>query len=61
MLTTAYLQDRLRLYAAVSTLTIKVNAATVVGSPTDQGGWSVVVGTGAYGGMHGGGNLIGAC
>jgi hypothetical protein len=39
--------------------TIKVNAATVFGSPTDQGGWSVVGGSGTYAGLHGGGSLVG--
>ena len=39
--------------------TIRVNAATVFGSPTDQGGWSVEGGTGAYAGLHGGGSLVG--
>ena len=39
--------------------TIKVNAATVFGSPTDQGGWSVVGGDGAYAHLHGGGSLVG--
>ena len=41
------------------TLTINVDAATVFGSPTDQGGWSVVGGTGAYAGVRGGGSLVG--
>jgi len=41
------------------TFTIRVNAATVFGSPTDQGGWSVAGGTGAYAGLSGGGNLVG--
>lgn len=41
------------------TFTIKVNAATVFGSPTDRGGWSVVGGTGAYERLSGGGNLVG--
>jgi hypothetical protein len=39
--------------------TILVNAATVFGSPTDQGGWAVVGGTGAYTTLKGGGNLVG--
>lgn len=39
--------------------TIKVNAATVFGSPTDQGGWSVVGGDGAYTHLRGGGWLVG--
>ena len=41
------------------TFVIRVNAATVFGSPTDQGGWSVVFGTGEYEGLNGGGNLVG--
>lgn len=41
------------------TFTIDVNAATVFGSPTDQGGWSAIGGTGDYAGLHGGGNLVG--
>jgi hypothetical protein len=41
------------------TFTIRVNAATVLGSPTDQGGWSVAGGTGDYEGLAGGGNLVG--
>jgi hypothetical protein len=41
------------------TFTISVNAATANGSPTDQGGWSVTGGTGAYASLSGGGNLVG--
>jgi hypothetical protein len=41
------------------TLTIHVDAATHGGSPQDQGGWSVVGGTGAWSGAHGGGDLVG--
>lgn len=41
------------------TLTINVNASTAHGSPQDQGGWSVVSGTGDYAGAGGGGNLVG--
>jgi hypothetical protein len=41
------------------TFTINVDAATVFGSPTDQGGWSVAGGTGAYATLSGGGNLVG--
>ncbi len=41
------------------TVTIRVNAATVFGSPTDQGGWSIVGGTGAYASLAGGGSLVG--
>jgi hypothetical protein len=41
------------------TFTIVVNAATVFGSPTDQGGWAVLDGTGAYATLKGGGNLVG--
>jgi hypothetical protein len=39
--------------------TIEVDAAVVFGSPTDQGGWSVADGTGAYDGLRGGGSLVG--
>ena len=39
--------------------TIVVNAATVFGSPGDQGGWAVLSGTGAYATLHGGGNVVG--
>jgi hypothetical protein len=39
--------------------TIEVNAATVFGSPTDQGGWGVLDGTDAYASLSGGGNLVG--
>jgi hypothetical protein len=41
------------------TFTIAVNAATVFGSPGDQGGWAVLSGTGDYTGLNGGGNLVG--
>lgn len=40
-------------------LVIRVNAATHGGSDHDQGGWSVVSGTGAWAGASGGGNLVG--
>ena len=39
--------------------TIEVNAATVFGSPQDQGGWAVLDGTGVYETLRGGGNLVG--
>ncbi len=39
--------------------TIKVNAATVFGSPTDQGGWAVLSGTGSYANLRGGGSIVG--
>jgi hypothetical protein len=39
--------------------TIAVNAATTDGSPTDQGGWAVLSGTGDYGTLSGGGNVVG--
>jgi hypothetical protein len=39
--------------------TIEVNAATVFGHPTDQGGWAVLDGTGDYATLRGGGNLVG--
>lgn len=41
------------------TLTIRVDAATIDGAPGDQGGWSVVEGTGAWAGAGGGGRLVG--
>ena len=40
-------------------LTIRIDAATIDGAPGDQGGWSVVEGTGAYAGAGGGGRLVG--
>ena len=39
--------------------TIVVNAATVFGSPTDQGGWAVLSGTDDYATLSGGGRLVG--
>ena len=39
--------------------TIVVNAATVFGSPTDQGGWAVLSGTDDYATLRGGGRLVG--
>jgi hypothetical protein len=56
---TFHLQKTLTCDDDTGTFTIAVNAATAHGSPTDQGGWSVVGGTGAYVGLHGGGNLVG--
>src|SRR4029078_10370664 len=41
------------------TFTIRVHAATLFGSPTDQGGWSVAGGTGDYANLSGGGSLVG--
>jgi hypothetical protein len=41
------------------TFTITYDAATVFGSPTDQGGWHLVGGTGTYAGYSGGGRLVG--
>jgi hypothetical protein len=38
---------------------ITFDAATVFGSPQDQGGWHVIDGTDDYAGMTGGGNLVG--
>jgi len=38
---------------------ITYDAATVFGSPQDQGGWHVVDGTDDYAEMRGGGNLVG--
>ena len=39
--------------------TIEINAATVFGHPTDQGGWAVLKGTGDYATLSGGGNVVG--
>lgn len=39
--------------------TIEVNAATVFGSPTDNGGWGVLSGTDRYATLHGGGMIVG--
>ena len=39
--------------------TIVVNAATVFGSPGDQGGWAVLGGTDDYATLSGGGRLVG--
>ncbi len=41
------------------TFVITYDAATVFGSPQDQGGWHLVGGTGDYAGCTGGGNLVG--
>jgi len=41
------------------TFSITYDASTVFGSPTDQGGWHLYDGTGAYAGYSGGGNLVG--
>lgn len=41
------------------TFSITYDAATVSGSPQDQGGWKVIGGTGDYAGLRGGGNLVG--
>lgn len=40
-------------------LTIRVDAATRFGKPGDQGGWSVVSGTGDWAGASGGGVIVG--
>ena len=41
------------------TFNITYDAATVWGTPGDQGGWKLYNGTGAYTGCSGGGNLVG--
>jgi hypothetical protein len=41
------------------TFTIIVNAATTFDSPTDQGGWAVLSGTGDYSTLRGGGSVVG--
>lgn len=40
-------------------LTISVNAATHAGGPGDQGGWSVVTGSGDWSSASGGGRVVG--
>ena len=44
---------------SADTFSITYDAATVFGSPQDQGGWHLFDGTGAYAGCSGGGNLVG--
>ena len=56
---TFHLEKTLTCADGSGTLTIFVNASTIAGSPTDQGGWSVVSGTGAYASTRGGGSLLG--
>jgi hypothetical protein len=56
---TFHLQKTLTCDDGSGTLTIRVDAATHDSSPQDQGGWSVVGGTGAYAGANGGGNVVG--
>ena len=56
---TFHLEKTLTCADGSGTLTIRVNAATIDGSPVDQGGWSVLAGTGAYAGVSGGGSLRG--
>ena len=56
---TFHLKKTLVCSDGTGTLTIRVNAATVFGSPTDQGGWSIVEGTGRYAKANGGGSLVG--
>ena len=41
------------------TFNITYDASTVFGAPTDNGGWHIYAGTGAYAGISGGGNLVG--
>lgn len=41
------------------TLTIRVEASLVFGTPGTTGGWSVVDGTGEYAGTRGGGMIVG--
>jgi hypothetical protein len=42
-----------------NTFTIRVNAGATFKKGMTTGGWSVVSGTGAYAGLHGGGNVVG--
>jgi hypothetical protein len=56
---TFHLQKTLTCDDGSGTLTIHVDAATHDSSPQDQGGWSIVGGTGTYAGANGGGNIVG--
>jgi hypothetical protein len=56
---TFHLQKTLTCDDGSGTLTIKVDAATTDGAPSDQGGWSVMSGTGAWATASGGGSLVG--
>jgi len=56
---TFHLEKTLTCADGSGTLTIRVNAATADGAPGDQGGWSVMAGTGAWATASGGGNLVG--
>jgi hypothetical protein len=57
---TFHLQKVLTCDDGSGTLTINVDAATANGADHDQGGWSVVSGTGDYAGASGGGSLVGS-
>ena len=56
---TFHLEKTLTCADGSGTLTIRINAAVTDGAPTDQGGWSVASGTGAWAHASGGGNLVG--
>lgn len=56
---TFHLEKTLTCADGSGTLTIRVNAATTDGAPGDQGGWSVMAGSGAWATASGGGNLVG--
>jgi hypothetical protein len=57
--TTFHLYKTLTCDDGTSTLTIRIEASLVFGSPGTIGGWSVVDGTGDYAGAHGGGRIVG--
>jgi hypothetical protein len=57
--TTFHLYKTLTCDDGSGTLTIRVEAGLVFGSPGTVGGWSVVNGTGDYADAHGGGMIVG--
>ena len=56
---TFHLEKTLTCDNGSGTLTIAVDAATHLGEPTDQGGWSVISGTRDWSGASGGGQIVG--
>lgn len=56
---TFHLEKTLTCADGSGTLTIRIDAATTEGASGDQGGWSVVSGTGSWTAAAGGGNLVG--
>lgn len=57
--TTFHLFKTLTCADGSGTLTIRVEAGSVFGTPGTIGGWAVVGGTGAYAGTRGGGRIVG--